>query len=648
MAQQKSNDNTHQTTLAAQALTQPAEQIALADLSVSPLNPRKAINGDELTALQSSIQTIGLIQSLAGVRQADGTVAIVAGGRRLRALQAIAEAASTDPATVMVPVNVTDSPDIAQAWATTENIVRQPLTTAEEIRAFGTMAEAGHDSSDIANAFGCTLRHVKGRLKLAHLPSIILDDLATGEITLDTASAYAVTDDPAQAEALYDELRGAYWGNSPREVRARLMADTTNADNRIARFVGREAYEAAGGAVTEDLFGDDVYFADPDLLSKLALNTLILTQAEHKNAGWKWAEIFLDQPSYDTMSKMGRVYPQSIPLSEEQAERYDALAEIAEADKLTDAERDEWELLLEAEGAETFTPEQMAQSGVIVTISFHGELECRKGYVRDEDTHTAIEAGVLEASRHSTGHSPTKEAAGRYPKALTEDMNILRTCAAQTALLDKPELALDLLTFTLVHNAYSGANVMELRVTEPANVVPTDEGQIVSERLQPAEQEWLRKDSAPEAFAAFRAQPKKARNAALTEAVARMLTVPVDGQANPLAKMIADLTKPDVRKVWTPTASFLKRLKAADLDAIMLHIDGIAVGSTFAKMKKGQKVERLAAIFEAGPDTPKLSRDQQARADAWVPDEMEPEAQKAEDAEATQDDTTNIIAIAAE
>ncbi|WP_208348957.1 ParB/Srx family N-terminal domain-containing protein [Pseudaestuariivita rosea] len=91
--------------------------IPLNHLTLSPLNPRQACTAEDITALATSIRTVGLMQNLMGFQSAEGdsetTIAIVAGGRRLRALQQIAAEDGTDPSTIVVPVRVTD--DLAQA-----------------------------------------------------------------------------------------------------------------------------------------------------------------------------------------------------------------------------------------------------------------------------------------------------------------------------------------------------------------------------------------------------------------------------------------------------------------------------------------------------------------------------------------------------
>ncbi|MEM9765566.1 MAG: ParB/RepB/Spo0J family partition protein, partial [Pseudomonadota bacterium] len=171
-----------------------AVEIPLDRLTLSPLNPRRGDDNAGIDALATSLRTCGLLQNLAGIRDADGMVAIVAGGRRLRALRRIAEEDAVDPATVRVPVVLAADENDALRWAGAENLVRRPLHAAEEIRAFAQMAEAGAAPETIASAFGATVRHVKGRLRLAGLPEPILTALAEDRITLDIAAAYTVTE----------------------------------------------------------------------------------------------------------------------------------------------------------------------------------------------------------------------------------------------------------------------------------------------------------------------------------------------------------------------------------------------------------------------------------------------------------------------
>ncbi|MEM6943196.1 MAG: hypothetical protein AAF565_05515 [Pseudomonadota bacterium] len=90
-----------------------------------------------------------------------------------------------------------------------------------------------------------------------------------------------------------------------------------------------------------------------------------------------------------------------------------------------------------------------------------------------------------------------------------------------------------------------------------------------------------------------------------------------------LAESVASLSGAEIRKVWTPTESFLKRLNGAQLDAIMVEIDGTALPACFQRLKKSEKVARLHSIFANAPGLPPLTKAQRARAAAWTPDCME-------------------------
>ena len=118
-----------------------------------------------------------------------------------------------------------------------------------------------------------------------------------------------------------------------------------SATDRRARFVGLDAYEAAGGSLTRDLFSDTVALHDADLLQDLFTERLN-AEAGTLAAGWKWAEVMADEyVSYSVTEKLARLYPVEGDLTEEQAERYDELAELANADALDEVGQAELEAL---------------------------------------------------------------------------------------------------------------------------------------------------------------------------------------------------------------------------------------------------------------------------------------------------------------
>ena len=61
-----------------------------------------------------------------------------------------------------------------------------------------------------------------------------------------------------------------FFPKDPDAIRAALTDKMIEASSKLARFVGLDAYKAAGGITRADLFGDEVYLEKPALLNKLA------------------------------------------------------------------------------------------------------------------------------------------------------------------------------------------------------------------------------------------------------------------------------------------------------------------------------------------------------------------------------------------
>ena len=72
-------------------ITADEARFPLSKLVLSAMNPRQNVPAAEVEELAESIWTAGLIQNLAGIMDENGGAEIVAGGRRLRALQLLAE-----------------------------------------------------------------------------------------------------------------------------------------------------------------------------------------------------------------------------------------------------------------------------------------------------------------------------------------------------------------------------------------------------------------------------------------------------------------------------------------------------------------------------------------------------------------------------
>lgn len=229
--------------------------IPLSKLVISPLNVRQTTDEHDTTDLEASIAAHGMLSHLIvhKVTKPRGSYGVLAGGRRLRALQRLRDA-GTLPADHAVDVEIREA-DAATSTeiSVIENTARVALPPVEEFQAFAKLAGDGADIAAIAQRFGTTELHVRQRMRLGQLHPDILDALAAGRLTLDTAKIYASTTDLALQRRVFDQrLVHAY------EIRAALNRDAAAAGvERKLKLVGMDAYVAAGGQADEDLFGGE-------------------------------------------------------------------------------------------------------------------------------------------------------------------------------------------------------------------------------------------------------------------------------------------------------------------------------------------------------------------------------------------------------
>ncbi len=609
------------------------QRFPLADLYLSDLNPRQEADPQEIDHLADSIEVCGLIQNLAGLMDAKGKIAIVAGGRRLRAITRAMERnpdfLTTRPELATIPVQLAPDEQTARAWASAENAARADLHPADEIRAYGRMRQAGSDVTAIARVFATTEAHVYRRLALADLPAPVLDALRKGEISLSIASAFTVANDEARALEILDGVRGND-NYTAQRVKTLLQPEAVAMTDRRARFVTLDAYQAAGGTITRDLFADSAFLQDAELLDRLFEQKLQDAAEGFKAEGWKWVEtVAAPYVSYEVTQRMKRLYRVEGELTEDQAARFDELAEIAEQDDLTDAQRDEWDALEDILAGD-YTDTQRQQSGLYVYVAHDGELRTDCAYIRPEDFADAIAAEVLTGHAASSAAATAEQTAAPkspYSASLVQDMHAARLHALQSALLDKPELLLDLLGFMFSGKGGLYETLFDLTPRE-ANITPSKtEGLDADTRLASDEDRpsWMKADERIDAFTAFQAEGKKARNAALSLGLTRTLSSPHRETA--FFDHIEAAASADLRKVWTPTAEgFFSRVSADYLDALMCDLTQCdPQGSGFkawAKQKKAQKAEALERLFTC-PDYQavwQIDADQRARIKAWRPD----------------------------
>lgn len=613
------------------AETPTIEYVALSDLTLSDLNPRKDVNEEGIALLADSLVTCGLIQNLAGIMDAKGKVAIVAGGRRLRAL---AIAVKSRPDLSIVPVRLAPNAAIALQWANAENTAREDLDPVDEIRAYGKMMAQDRDIGKISLAFGVTEAHVRRRLALAGLPTPVLDALKTGEISMGLAQAFTTSSDEALIlEVLADAINGYM---NEYSVKNRLNPQSVDSESREATFVGLDAYQEAGGTITRDLFEDEVLLNDPDILQRLFAEKLEAEAATLKKAkGWAWVtfseERYLHWYDLQGQNGFARVYKVEGVLDETQAARCDELVELS-GDEALDEQAEAELAALETITEGDYTKAQKTIAGAIIYVDHSGSVGSICGLIDADDQEEAIVAGILEESKHSLSSRAAKPKPA-FSQKFIEDMKAIRLAAVQTALLDKPEFVLDLLAFCLSPASGYYNDTLALRFDHEKNAPSIDDAFTLHARLggersdkEEAAREKLREQAqgkTGDAFKAFRTLGKKIRNAQITESFARAFKA----QTPDFMVEIEAEAGADVRSIWTPNAAnCFKRMKGHQLDTLFMSLLDLKPDHSsykgFSKSKKGEKDAILDALFNdaTAQKVRGVTAEQKMRIDAWVPD----------------------------
>lgn len=591
---------------------------SLATLEISSLNPRQNPNEEGLEALALSIKAVGLLQNLIGIKKGK-KIGIVAGGRRLRALQLLSKNGDIAKDASFL-VRLATSEEQALQWAATENEARENLSPADEVRAYKAMVDAGMKASDIAIANAKTERHVKGRLRLTALSEIVLNGLEKGEITLDTAAAYTICDSHEKQNEVYESLNSHDWfTNDANRVRSSLSSDIPDERDIRVSFVGRELYEQQGGTVREDLFGEQVFFPDITLLDKLAQDKMDQVVIDLKAEGWKWADMQLARKPWDFAEGFDVLHPVQPTIDEATETRMEELEGLMNEETISPEELEEFDAL-EKVNAPFYRDHAKAVSGVTAFIGHQNEIVLVTGLVREEDVDDAIAAGLMEIEEDQTSAS-RDENPTPYSQALAADLSTIRTGAIQAQILAHPDFARDLAIFALCYPMYQGVSPITMQKYVIKNQVE-DHGQILPEELDFERLEHMDHHEALEAFTRFMELSDKMKLALLTETVAKSFaaTLFFDDRHNALLEDIVDRLGVNTRKTWTPNTTFFKRMKSDQLDEVMAYILQRPAAQSFTKMNKRDKVARLHALFNNEVDRRGFSEPEKLRISIWSPE----------------------------
>ena len=637
-------------------------------------NVRKTVPRMSIPELAASIQRVGLLQNLivipAAQREEGGEhYEVVAGGRRLAALKLLAKKHRIAKDWDVPCLQVADG--TARTASLTENVQREAMHPADQFEAFAALVAEGRPIEDIAADFSVTPLVVQRRLKLANVSPRLMADYRADAVSLDQLMALAGTDDhAAQEAAFYDAPQ---WQRHPSHLRERLTEREIDACRHpLVRFVGLDAYEAAGGGIRRDLFAEGdagVYLTDAALLERLAQDRLAGIAAEVKAEGWAWADATPGMTHAD-LHAFQRAPRERREPNKREAQRIEKLQakmqEVAEAiDAATDADdedkadalQEEGERLGEQlqaleDGLQGYGANVKAAAGAVVTIDRNGEAVIHRGLLREAEakalrTLEKLRQGFSgpDVANDDEGEEDEAPKAAAISDRLAQRLSAHRTAALQIEVAQHPHAALTALVHGMVQTVLRGRYCGPSNGSMPLGVLLT-----VQDRLEGMAPDWpespaavaLRElqdawgDKLPEDSAALFAALLAMEQGELVQLLAVCVAGAVDvvtprATAQQPGAELAQAVGLDMGAWWQPTAEGY--FKHVPKPAVLQAVGEFAPDSVhrLAKLKKADianEAERLAkgtgwmpAIFkkaDAPEESPQVAQQNGAQEAATV------------------------------
>lgn len=552
--------------------------IPFSNITQAPhLNARKTNKSENIDQLKSSIISMGLIQPIA-VRPKDGTTdefEVVDGARRFQAIiELIEESTLKDNFPVPCLVREEDETDMAaKETSLAANVLRLPMGIIDEFRAFADLASEGQTPDQIADRFGIGSRRVRQRLALAALSPTVISGLEAGHINIDVATKFTLIKSHEDQDKIMSDNDGrpGSW-NVTSTLREKIATQSA-----LGKQIEVPDYIERGGTITEDLFGTDSVFDNPELVLEILREMHKPTMDKLQSENWSWVvfEEDAEQPYYN----LGRLYGKRADLSDEDQVESKAINSKLEElrDILNDDDTTEENLAVADEEHDTLTDQLKSLEDKRLT--FTDEQKQNSGcYISLENGH--INYGLQTAEQVSANKKETQET--DTPKGLSAALMLELTDEVtritQNAISANPRLALAVM---LANQACAGMTPCDI----------TSQGRIYQKTTDLGFNEAVR---------AFMKEPieKLLEYAAIN--IAGSMNVGTSnfyGWQRQDTQHFIDFCEPDLTDIDLETPGFFKRCTAADLHKAIKDITGKAPTKKVKDMKRkelGDHVKKLA------------------------------------------------------
>ena len=650
--------------------------IQLANLVLASENIRKtpATKSDQ-DQLEASIEAHGLLENLVvrpvPTKDPDNPqYAVVAGGRRLKALKAL-EKRKIIPSDFTVPCTLVPEQDGAEL-SLAENEVRLSLHPADQIVAFTKLSNSGLSIANIAARFGCSERVVEQRLRLGGVAKPIVDAYRAGEIDMRTVEAFSITTDQSRQLAVFEQLE--ITPSARYHVHGLLTDDRTHATDPVAEFVGIEAYQAAGGKLLTDLFSDDdlsgTWLEDTALVTQLALDKLN-EECKKLETQWKWASAHLQYP-WDFVGRYSRVHPKKAKPNKREQQTLDTchkkIHEIQDhlsnggthTDKLDrrfDQFRAKIRKINEAVARrDAYSAKDRKLAGCIVSIHTDGSLRIDRGFVLPQDAYeqrskeqkasdngngtSASTNKVVIPSTLDTGPvNPVTKALkdNGMSAVLADDLRCIRTNVVKAKLAKNFAASFDLMTYQLalqIFRDHYHAEVypLDLRASQTdehplgrdrdEDFAAANTGAVALSDLSSLELAWMKEKKAHVRFQKFQALTNKQKQALFTAATARSLKPQLSIEHHAIPAIEQTISKLNInfsKDLRFNSAVFWSRITKSQILEIGKEILGEEWHTTNKLKSKSELAYNMEQIFATKEPFAGIDAKTRAEAHAWVP-----------------------------
>lgn len=600
------------------------QYIPLSKLCFSLLNVRtvKASNAAD-KELIASIKANGLLQNMVVIPKGKTKYEVVAGGRRLSALDWLLDQGEIEK---QYPVNcLIATPEKATEISLSENLNRADMHPADQLSAFQKLIDDGSSIADISMSFGKPKTHIKRVLALAAVHPELINAFKQDKLNLECLEAFTVTGDKEKQLEFY---QSADW-LQPYAIRRALTKSGYASTSAIAKLVGKKRYKAKGGVITCDLFENEEYFEDGEVLRSIALELLSEASKQVEDQGWSW--VTCDGWGSYVSHEYSHMRGEYIDVPETLTEKIEAQSKVLQETDFESYEDEEQEeqllrqLEAEKEHYLQFTEVQKNHSGVVVTYNHKG-IVFHYGVADEKDMKTYLNLSQSTNKEGGNSSESDDQAAEKteppYSNALMDSLVLQDVQLSQLNMLQNPELSAEAFMFDVCYQQLSGRDswrYASLFSFEVGNEIDHDEkltdfiAYTESQKLiEGINLTWL-KDSVEDSYTAFIALSQTEQYQLFGQASAMSVSASQKYcMANSIYSQLQARSGFNKSAHWLPTQEhFFSRLTLVPLQELCEELFGkkwLQERKKFTKKKLAESAENAYLVLDNQDFIPEVMR----------------------------------------